>query len=130
RKASPRGQPSSFLGTASRRGRAGEHSRTSTTRQGRAPMELALLVLRLVVGLTFAAHGAQKLFGAFGGPGLDGTGALFERLGLCPGKLHARLAATAEVAGGLLVALGLLAPFGAAALIGTMTAAVLTVHLR
>jgi putative oxidoreductase len=92
-------------------------------------MELALLALRLVVGLGFAAHGAQKLFGAFGGHGLDGTAAGFEQIGLRPGKLHARVAGSAELFGGLLIALGLLTPLAAAALIGVMTAAVITVHL-
>lgn len=93
-------------------------------------MEIALLVLRLVVGLGFAAHGAQKLFGVFGGHGIDGTAGFFEQIGLRPGKLHARAAGTAEFAGGLLIALGLVTPFAAAALIAVMTAAVLTVHVR
>jgi putative oxidoreductase len=93
-------------------------------------MQIALLALRLVVGLTFAAHGAQKLFGLFGGPGIEGTGGYFEQIGLRPGKLYATLAGGAELVGGLLVALGLLTPFAAAALIGSMTAATLTVHLR
>jgi putative oxidoreductase len=93
-------------------------------------MALGLLVLRLVVGLAFAAHGAQKLFGAFGGPGLDGTAAFFEQVGLRPGKLHARAAGVCELGGGLLIAAGLLTPFAAAVLIGVMTGAVLTVHLR
>jgi putative oxidoreductase len=93
-------------------------------------MELALLALRLVVGLTFSAHGAQKLFGVFGGHGIEGTGGFFEQVGLRPGKLHAWAAGTAEFAGGLLIALGLITPFAAAALIGVMTAAVITVHLR
>jgi putative oxidoreductase len=91
-------------------------------------MELALLVLRLVVGLGFAAHGAQKLFGSFGGYGIEGTGGFFDQLGLRPGKAHAWFAGTAEFFGGLLIALGLLTPFAAAALIGVMTAAILTVH--
>src|SRR5215212_1731161 len=93
-------------------------------------MDLALLVLRLVVGLAFAAHGAQKLFGAFGGYGIEGTAGFFEQIGLRPGRLHAWAAGTAEFFGGLLIALGLGTPFAAAALIGVMTAAVLTVHLR
>jgi putative oxidoreductase len=92
-------------------------------------VEIALLVLRLVVGLGFAAHGAQKLFGAFGGHGIEGTAGFFEQLRLHPGKHHARMAGTAEFAGGLLIALGLVTPFAAAALIAVMTAAVLTVHL-
>jgi putative oxidoreductase len=91
-------------------------------------MDLALLVLRLVVGLLFAGHGAQKLFGAFGGGGLDGTAGMFDSIGLRPGWVHARAAGTAEFAGGLLIALGLFTPFAAAALIAVMTAAVITVH--
>ena len=93
-------------------------------------MNLALLVLRLVVGLGFAAHGAQKLFGAFGGGGIAGTGGIFEQIGLRPGRLHAVAAGASELAGGLLIAVGLVMPFAAAALIGAMTAAMLTVHGR
>ena len=92
-------------------------------------MEIGLLVLRLVVGLGFAAHGAQKLFGAFGGHGLEGTAGFFEGIGLRPGRLHAWAAGSAEFFGGLLIALGLATPFAAAALIAVMTAAVLSVHL-
>ena len=93
-------------------------------------MNLPLLLLRLVVGLTFSAHGAQKLFGAFGGGGLDGTAQMFEKLGLRPGWLHARLAGVAELGGGLLLALGFLTTPAAAAVIAVMTAAVITVHAR
>jgi putative oxidoreductase len=82
-----------------------------------------------VVGLTLAAHGAQKLFGAFGGPGGRGTAGFFNQIGLRPGKLHAVAAGGAELFGGLLIALGLFTPFAAAALIGVMTAAVITVVL-
>lgn len=92
-------------------------------------MELGLLVLRLVVGLGFAAHGAQKLFGVFGGHGIRGTAGFFEGMGLRPGKLHAWAAGSAEFGGGLLIAAGLLTPFAAAALIAVMAAAVVTVHL-
>jgi putative oxidoreductase len=91
-------------------------------------MDLALLVLRLVVGLLFVGHGAQKLFGAFGGGGLDGTAGMFDSIGLRPGWLHARAAGTAEFAGGALLALGLFTPFAAAVLLSVMTAAVITVH--
>ena len=93
-------------------------------------MDLALLVLRLVVGLLFVGHGAQKLFGVFGGGGLEGTTGMFDNIGLRPGWLHARAAGTAEFAGGLLLALGLFTPFAAAMLIAVMTAAVITVHAR
>ena len=91
-------------------------------------MDLALLVLRVTVGLLFAAHGAQKLFGVFGGRGLEGTANMFDNIGLRPGALHARFAGTMEFMGGLLIAVGLFTPFAAAALIAVMTAAVLTVH--
>ena len=91
-------------------------------------MDLALFVLRIVVGGLFAAHGAQKLFGSFGGHGIAGTGQFFEQLGLKPGERHARLAGVGEFGGGLLLVLGLLTPLGAAAIIGTMTVAILTVH--
>jgi putative oxidoreductase len=91
-------------------------------------MDLALFALRVVVGLLFVGHGAQKLFGAFGGGGLDGTAGMFDNIGLRPGWLHARAAGTAEFAGGLLIALGLFTPFAAAVLIAVMTAAVITVH--
>jgi putative oxidoreductase len=93
-------------------------------------MELALLGLRVVVGLGFAAHGAQKVFGIFGGHGIAGTAGFFDQIGLRPGKVHAWGAGLAELGGGLAIALGLLTPFAAAALIGVMTAAVVTVHLR
>src|SRR5919204_917955 len=93
-------------------------------------MELALLVLRLVVGLGFAAHGAQKLFGAFGGHGIDGTAGFFEQIGLRPGKLQAWTAAITEFVGGLAIALGIVTPIPAAALLAVMTAAVITVHLK
>ena len=92
-------------------------------------MELALLVLRVVVGLLFMAHGAQKLFGMFGGHGLEGTAGFFEQgLGLKPGRVHATGAGAAEFAGGLLLLLGLFTPFGAAAVIAVMTVAIATVH--
>jgi putative oxidoreductase len=91
-------------------------------------MDLALLALRLVVGLLFVGHGAQKLFGVFGGGGVEATSGMFDSIGLRPGWLHARAAGTAEFLGGALIALGLFTPFAAAALVGVMTAAVLTVH--
>lgn len=91
-------------------------------------MNLGLLVLRVVVGVLFMGHGAQKLFGVLGGGGIEGTAAFFEKTGLRPGWLHAWAAGLAEFGGGLLLALGLGAPFAAAALIGVMTAAIITVH--
>lgn len=93
-------------------------------------MNLGLLILRVVVGLTFSAHGLQKLVGAFDGPGIKGFSGVLEHLGLRPGKVHAWVVAVTETFGGLLIALGLVTTPAAAALIGVMTAAVLTVHLR
>jgi|SRR5437660_722210 len=95
-------------------------------------MELALplLFIRLVVGLAFAAHGAQKLFGWFGGYGLAGTGGFFESIGFKPGRLFALAAGLSELAGGLLIAAGLFGPVGAALAIATMVVAIVTVHLR
>ncbi|MBV8958491.1 MAG: DoxX family membrane protein, partial [Actinobacteria bacterium] len=90
----------------------------------------ALLLLRVVVGLLFVGHGTQKLFGWFGGHGLEGTGQFFENLGLKPGIKHARAAGAAEAGGGALIALGLLTPAAAAALIGVMSTAIRTVHLK
>jgi putative oxidoreductase len=91
-------------------------------------MDLALLVLRVVVGLLFVAHGSQKLFGSFGGGGLRGTTDTFDTIGLRPARLHALAAGLSELIGGALLALGLVAPIGAALIIAVMTAAIMTVH--
>ena len=61
-------------------------------------MNIGLLILRLTVGLTLAAHGTQKLFGWFGGPGLDATGQLFVMHWFLPGRRHALMAGLAETA--------------------------------
>ncbi|MGZ3447707.1 MAG: DoxX family protein [Myxococcaceae bacterium] len=92
-------------------------------------MDIGLLVLRLVVGLTMAAHGGQKLFGWFGGYGLAGTGGFLESLGFRPGRVHAALAGGGELVGGLLLALGLLTPVGAALVLAVMVVAIVSVHL-
>jgi putative oxidoreductase len=91
-------------------------------------MDLGLLVLRVVVGLLFFGHGAQKLFGWYGGHGLSGTGQFFESMGFPSGKRQAFLAGLMEAGGGLLIALGLFTPVGAAGLIAVMTVAVIRVH--
>lgn len=93
-------------------------------------MELGLLLLRSVVGLTLAAHGAQKLFGWFGGYGLDGTGGFMESLGFKPGRRQAFMAGLVETGGGLFLTLGLLTPFAAAAIVAVMLVATITVHLK
>jgi|tagenome__1003787_1003787.scaffolds.fasta_scaffold20498053_2 putative oxidoreductase len=92
-------------------------------------MDLALLILRLVVGLLFVGHGAQKLFGIWGGHGLAGTAGFFDAIGLRPGRMHAPAAGAAELGGGALIALGLLTPVGSALVIAVMVAAALTVHI-
>ena len=92
-------------------------------------MSIGLLVLRLIVGLTLAAHGAQKLFGWFGGYGLEGTGQFLEQLGFRPGRRQAALAGVAEAGGGLLLASGFLTPFAAAAIVAVMIVAAVSVHL-
>jgi putative oxidoreductase len=91
-------------------------------------MALGLFALRLVVGLLFAGHGAQKLFGTFGGHGLEGTGGFFESLGLRPGRAMAFGAGAAELGGGVLLALGLLTPLAAFLLTATMVTAIASVH--
>jgi putative oxidoreductase len=93
-------------------------------------MAIGLLILRLFVGLTLAAHGAQKLFGWFGGYGLAGTGGFLERLGFFPGKRHALFAGLAELVGGLLLALGFATPLAATLIISVMFVAIATVHLK
>src|ERR1700704_1759355 len=91
-------------------------------------MSVALLLARLFFGLAIAAHGAQKLFGWFGGYGIAGTGGFFETLGFRPGKLFAKLASLGEITGGLLTVLGLLGPVGPALMISVMIVAALSVH--
>src|SRR5262249_61146074 len=92
-------------------------------------MDIGLLVLRLAVGLTMAAHGGQKLFGWFGGYGIAGTGGWLEGLGFRPGRVHATLAGTFEFVGGLLIALGLLTPLGWAVVLAVMVTPIGGVHL-
>ena len=101
-------------------------ARPGTTKDGTG-MDVGMLILRLVVGLTMSAHGAQKLFGWFGGPGFAGTARFLEQMGFRPGELHSALSGGAELGGGLLLALGLLTPLGAAAVTGAMVAAIATV---
>lgn len=91
-------------------------------------MPEGLLIIRLVVGGLLFAHGAQKLFGWFGGYGLDGTGGFFASLGFHPGRRMALVAGASEAGGGALVLLGLLTPLGAAMILGTMIAAAVSVH--
>ena len=91
-------------------------------------IDLGLLVLRLAVGLTIAPHGAQKLFGWFGGYGIKGTGGWLESIGLKNGAFLAFLAGAAELFGGLGIAAGLFTPIAAAGVIVAMLVAIVTVH--
>jgi len=91
-------------------------------------MDFGLLVIRVVVGALLIGHGTQKLFGWYGGHGLEGTGGFFESLGYRPGKPHAFLAGLGEAGGGLLLLLGFLTPLAAAALVGVMMNAIGAVH--
>src|SRR6266699_4818781 len=93
-------------------------------------MDLGLFILRLVVGLLIAAHGAQKLFGWFGGYGLAGTGGFFENLGFRPGRLFAAAASVGEVVSGVLIALGLFGPVGPTILLSVMIVAAVSVHWK
>ena len=90
--------------------------------------DILRLAARLTVGGYVAAHGAQKLFGAFGGHGLEGTGGFFESVGLRPGKPMAAAAGTSELAGGVLTATGFAHPIGPLAIASTMAVASGTVH--
>lgn len=89
-------------------------------------MDTGLLILRLVLGLLLAAHGSQKLFGWFGGYGIAGTGGWLASIGFRPGKAMAVVTGLAELLAGLALAVGLLTPFAAAAVVGTLGVAVWT----
>jgi putative oxidoreductase len=91
-------------------------------------MNVGLLILHAVVGSFLFAHGTQKLFGWFGGFGIRGTAGYMESVGLRHGVLMAAAAGTSEAAGGALFALGLLTPFAAALIAGTMLVAARTDH--
>src|SRR4030081_15381 len=92
-------------------------------------LAVGLLILRLVVGLTLAAHGAQKLFGWWGGPGMTGWTQIVRKLRIRPAQPWAWVAALSEFGGGLLLAIGLLWPLGSLAIASTMLVAIATVHL-
>jgi putative oxidoreductase len=109
---SPIGAPSSAL------------QRVLATSAGWGP-----LALRVPIGIIFVAHGAQKLFGAFGGYGLEGTGQFMASIGLTPGYLMALLAGSAEFFGGLALLFGLLVRPAAAALAFAMVVAIFSVHI-
>ena len=91
-------------------------------------LDLGLVILRVVIGLIVAAHGAQKLFGWFGGHRIEGTAQFLSSLGVRPATFWAVIVGIAEFGGGLLTAAGLLGPVGPALLVGAMLAATALVH--
>src|SRR5262245_21317041 len=100
----------------------------SSGRFRRVGMNEGLLLARVAAGLVMAGHGSQKLFGWFGGYGLNGTGGFLESLGFKPGRTFAALAGLAEFGGGLLLALGLFGPIGPALVLSVMIVAAVSVH--
>ena len=90
--------------------------------------DTAPFIVRLAQGTLMAGHGAQKLFGSFGGPGLEGTSGFMEMLGMSPGRPWAYLAGLSEFGGGVLTALGLLNPLGQLGVIGAMSMATRKAH--
>jgi putative oxidoreductase len=91
--------------------------------------DLGLLVIRLVVGLTFVAHGAQKVLGVWNGPGMVGWTGAMEHMGFRPARYWAMLSAGVELGCGTLIAIGFLTPIAAAALLGHATVIILKVQL-
>jgi putative oxidoreductase len=92
------------------------------------PLSFGLLIIRVVAGLTLAAHGAQKLFGWFGGPGFAGTIAMQQKMGFKPPLLWAVLVIMGDVCGGLSIALGFFTPLCAERMLGAMLMAIVKVH--
>jgi putative oxidoreductase len=90
--------------------------------------DLAPFIVRLAQGSLMAGHGSQKLFGSFGGPGVEGTSGFMEMLGMRPGRPWAYLAGLSEFGGGVLTALGLLTPLGSLGIIGAMSMATRKAH--
>lgn len=91
-------------------------------------MNFGRLLLRLVVGGLFVGHGTQKLFGWFGGPGLEGTTGMMKNLELEPARDNAVASSATEAVGGAMIATGTLTPFAAAGLMGAMITAIRKVH--
>ena len=91
-------------------------------------LDIGIAGLRLVVGALVVGHGLGNLFGSFGGFGLDGTGAIFERLGLRTGRTLAGVAGVVELGAGALLVAGLATPLAGAALVGLMVTTIRTAH--
>lgn len=93
------------------------------------PADVGLLITRVLTGAVFIGHGGQKLFGWWGGGGIEGTGVAFEKVGLTPGEPLALLAGSGEFFGGILLILGLLTRLGAFAIATSMVIAIVSMHL-
>ena len=93
-------------------------------------MKIGRLLLRAVVGGFFFGHGAQKLFGWFGGPGLKATAEQFDNMGMKPGTVNAAAAGTVETLSGAGLLLGLRTPFAAAGIVSVMITAIQRVHIK
>ncbi len=91
---------------------------------------IGLLIARAIIGLLMAAHGTQKLFGWFGGVGLNVTGEFMTTIGFNQGRAFAAIASIVEITSGLLIALGSLGPVGPALMISVMIVAAMTVHWK
>ncbi|MNO49594.1 putative oxidoreductase MhqP [compost metagenome] len=91
-------------------------------------LSVGILLMRLVIGIAFIGHGAQKLFGWFGGYGPKGTGGWMESIGIKPGVTMAVIAGILELVGGFMFAAGLLTPVAAVLIAATMLGAIIKVH--
>jgi putative oxidoreductase len=91
-------------------------------------MSTGLLIIRVAIGAVMIAHGTQKLFGWFHGPGVDGFAAVLDQMGYPEPRVMAVVAGAAEAGGGSLLVVGFLTPFASMAAIGVMLNAILTVH--
>lgn len=91
-------------------------------------ISVGILLMRLVIGIAFIGHGAQKLFGWFGGYGPKGTGGWMESIGIKPGVTMAVLAGLMELVGGFMFAAGLLTPVAAVLIVATMLGAIIKGH--
>jgi putative oxidoreductase len=103
---------------------------TTTYITDTATLGTGLLLGRLILGALMVGHGAQKLFGWFGGYGIAGTAPFFEQLGFRPSRLFVITASLSEVLSGILVALGLFGPVGPALLLSVMIVAAISVHWK
>jgi len=90
--------------------------------------DLGLLLIRLMVGFVFVYYGSQKLFGWFGGHGIQGTGGWFESIGIKPGKAIAAFSGIAELLSGILFVLGIYLPLGALLIVIVMIGSIVKVH--